>query len=517
MKSYRGSNKYLTPSRMFIVPVVSACMCLAGCSDNNENVDVKALMALISDAGITGDPTTGRTLPAVDAPKVVLGKKLFFTKGLGGNDDSACVTCHHPTLGGGDDLSLPIGVGAEASDLLGPGRVHDINVTIATSPSFDGGEFDGGPTVPRNAPTTFNLAMWDQALFHDGRVESLGKTAGANGNDGAGIRTPDSAFGVADPDSGVTLAAAQSRFPVTSPEEMRGFTFAPGSTAGLRTALETKLTALGGWDAEFAAAFGDAAITYPRIAEAIGEYERSQVFVDTPWKAFVEGDENAISESAKRGAMLFFNTDVSAGGSNCVSCHSGDFFTDELYHVLATPQIGRGKGNDNGTLTNDDFGRSRETGDNADKYKFRTPTLLNVEVTGPWGHAGAYTTLENMVHHMLNPHDAINNYDFSQLNPTIQASDMLTNTQFALDQLAANRTNGVANVHQADNLLRSSSNANDPTEIDVVVADLVEFLKTLTDPCVKDRDCLAPWIPDAGDTNPDGLRLNAVNNSGSFL
>ncbi|NOQ89318.1 MAG: hypothetical protein GQ549_00050 [Gammaproteobacteria bacterium] len=201
---------------------------------------------------------------------------------------------------------------------------------------------------------------------------------------------------------------------------------------------------------------------------------------------------------------MFFSS-IENGGANCVSCHSGDFFTDEQYHVLASPQIGRGKGNDNGTLANDDFGRFRESGDAADMYRFRTPSLLNVEVTGPWGHAGGYTTLEGMVRHMLNPGDAIANYDFSQLDPTIQASDMLTNTQFALDQIEANRTNNVAGVHR--NIAFT----------DAGVADLVEFLKALTDPCVKDRDCLAPWIPDASDTNPDGLRLNATDNTGAFL
>ena len=36
-------------------------------------------------------------------------------------------------------------------------------------------------------------------------------------------------------------------------------------------------------------------------------------------------------------------------------------------------------------------------------YQFRTPTLLNVEVTGPWGHAGGFTTLEATVRHMFNP------------------------------------------------------------------------------------------------------------------
>ncbi len=498
-KKRKAASDYLLK-----LSIASTCLLIAACSGNDNNntssTDADVLLSLVDTAGLTGDPTTGRTLPSIDDPIAQLGKKLFFTKGLGGNDDSACVTCHHPSLGGGDDLSLPIGVGAETPDLLGPGRFHDLQAVLS-----DGGEFDGGPTVPRNAPTTFNIAMWDQALFHDGRVESLGKTSGANGNDGLGIRTPDSAFDVADLNAGTTLAAAQSRFPVTSPEEMRGFTFEAGNSNDVvRASLDAKLTAFGGWDAEFTTVFGDATIDYGRIAEAIGEYERSQVFVNSPWKAFVEGDKNAINDTAKRGGIMFFSS-IEDGGANCFSCHAGDFFTDEQYHVLATPQIGRGKGNDNGTLSNDDFGRFRESAVATDMYRFRTPSLLNVEVTGPWGHAGAYTTLEGMVGHMLNPAEAIANYDFSQLNPTIQATHMLTNTQFALDQLEANRTNNIAEVHQ--NIVFTDDD----------VTNLVEFLKTLTDPCVKNRDCLAPWIPDASDSNPDDLRLNAIDNTGNFL
>jgi len=495
-KNLENHNSYekKTPGRIFVLTIVASCLTLAACSDSPTGVNSDSLIALAKSTGITGDPTTGRTLPLISDPKAELGKKLFFTKGLGGDSDSACVTCHHPTLGGGDNLSLPIGVGSETPDLLGEGRFHSVDAF--------GGEFDGGPTVPRNAPTTFNIALWDQVLFHDGRVESIGKAANRNGDDGAGIRTPDSAFGVADANAGANLPTAQARFPVTSNEEMRGFAVGQASTSAIRTLLEGKLA--GDWDAEFNEAFGDTSITYARIGEAIGEYERSQIFVETPWKAFIEGDKGAISESAKRGAMKFFDT-AENGGANCVSCHSGDFFTNEKFHVTAAPQIGRGKGNDNSTLTNDDFGRFRETGDITEKYQFRTPTLLNVEVTGPWGHAGGFTSLEATVRHMFNPEKEILNYDFSQLNPTLQAADMLTNTQFALDQLETNRT---ANV---ENVLRNVEFSDDD------VTDMVEFLKTLTDPCVKDRACLAPWIPDASDTNPDGLRLNAVDNTGAFM
>jgi len=464
-----------------------------GCG-GNKHAHVEKLLTLINEEGLTGDPAKDRVLPSITDPKAQLGKQLFFTKGLGGDNDSACVTCHHPSLGGGDDLSLSIGTGAENPDLLGPGRYHSIYA--------EGGIYDGGPPVPRNAPSTFNIGMWDQVLFHDGRVESLGKTVGANGDDGKGIRTPDSTFNVADPNSGSNLTAAQSRFPSTSPEEMRGFSALGDSNETVRNKLAEKLS--GDWKNEFIAAFDDDLVDYSRIAEAIGEYERSMVFVNSPWKAFVEGDKHAISKSAQRGGILFFST-IENGGANCASCHSGDFFTNEKFHVLATPQIGRGKGNDNGTLSNDDFGRFRESGNGADMYKFRTPTLLNVEVTGPWGHAGGYTTLENMVRHMLNPADSIANYDFSQLDLMVQAADMQTNTQYALEQLEQNRINKVDDVHQIVEF----------TDDDVT--DLVEFLHTLTDPCVKDRTCLAPWIPEENENDPDGLRLNAVDNNGALL
>ena len=493
---YKSKKRKQFSSQLITVTMASACLLLASCSNDNPatNINDAELLSMISAAGITGDPTTGRVLPSIDDPKARLGKKLFYTQGLGGDKDSACVTCHHPALGGGDNLSLSIGTGSETPELLGPGRVH-IDIS---APGYD-----GGPNVPRNAPTTFNIALWDQALFHDGRVESLGKTAGANGDDGLGISTPDSGFGVVDPDAGATLTAAQSRFPLTSPEEMQGFTFQAGNTpAEVRDALVAKLTA-SGWGTHFAMAFGDDLITHQRIAEAIGEYERSQVFVNSPWKAYCEGDKTAISESAKRGAMLFFES-IENGGANCTSCHSGDFFTDEQYHVLATPQIGRGK--EVGDLGDDDFGRSEVSGNLAEKYKFRTPTLLNVEVTGPWGHAGAYTTLENMVRHMLNPAEAIANYDFNQLTQeNLQVSNILSNTQLALDQLEANRTNNVSGVHQ--NVAFTEDDVND----------LVEFLKTLTDPCVKDRDCLSPWIPHSMGDGPDGLKLDAIDNTSALL
>ena len=508
------SKRAITKGSLFLV----LSILLAGCNDNNSDVvgSVDPLVsnldadvrAIIVTHNLTGDPSTGRLLPNIEEAKAQLGMKLFFTKSLGGDLDSACVTCHHPMLGGGDDLVLPIGTDAEVVDLLGPGRVHSVN----------GEHFDGGPTVPRNSPTTFNVALWDNFLFHDGRVESIGKTPKMGGNDGLGIRTPDAPIGESDNNSGVNLVAAQARFPVTSKEEMKNFSNFDGTNnVEVRQNIEQRLgdygNPLGGmlivnyWLAEFQEGFSapdgtaEELITFNNIANAIGEYERSQVFVETPWKKYVQGDDSAINNAAKRGAKLFFSTRQN-GGADCSSCHAGDFFTDESFHVIGMAQIGRGKGD--GEHGTEDFGRFRETRDEKDKYAFRTPSLLNVTATGPWGHAGGSATLEQAISTHLNPQKELNNYDFSQLNPNIQAVDMVINTQHAIDKLAINRAEGITSIEDI-NLTETQ------------VAELLAFLEVLTDPCVEDRECLSKWIPDASDTNPDTLRLNAIDGDGNYL
>jgi cytochrome c peroxidase len=481
---------------------IAALLLLTACNDNNENQSTstadpqadEVLTSLVAERGGEDTLSFDRTMASIESPKAQLGMQLFFSKALGGDRDSACVTCHHPLLGGGDNLSLPVGVGALEPDLLGPGRQHS-----SAAPHYD-----GGPTVPRNAPTTFNIAFWDRTLFHDGRLEALEPQTAANGSVG-GIRTPDTPMGTADPAAGANLTVAQARFPVTSPEEMRGFVVEEGQgNTAIRNRLADRLALrnadmdTNSWLQAFRAGFGqpdgdaDSLITYANIADAIGEYENSQVFIDSPWRAYLQGDVDAISAQAKQGAMLFFQQ-IDEGGADCVACHRSSFFTDEQFHVIAMPQIGRGKGD--GPDGSDDFGRARETGLADDRYAFRTPSLLNVEVTGPWGHAGAYTSLEEVVRHHLAPATALANFDYSRLADDIAVTQLKANGDKALAQLTRLR-------EENKSLLPQGVQLDDDS-----VAAIVAFLHALTDPCVKSRECLQPWIPDATTPSPDDLRL----------
>jgi len=316
-----------------------------------------------------------------------------------------------------------------------------------------------------------------------------------------------------DPNAGDNLVHAQARYPVTSPEEMKGHNHDDKDNQQIREFIAQRLGGYGAgaglladndfWLEKFRDTFNlpnesaENLITEQNISFLISEYERSQVFVDTPWKAYVEGNDSAISDNAKDGALLFF-TSTSEGGAGCSSCHSGDFFTDESFHNLAMPQIGRGKGD--GDDGSNDFGRFRETKNEADKFAFRTPSLINVEVTGPWTHAGAYTSLEAVIKHHLDPKDAIANFDESQLTQLgIQNLDILKeNAQPALD---------AANLESVNATLS-----------DEQIGNLVAFMKTLTDPCVLDRQCLAPWIPDATvDIDPNGDQLDGIDESNAPL
>jgi cytochrome c peroxidase len=74
------------------------------------------------------------------------------------------------------------------------------------------------------------------------------------------------------------------------------------------------------------------------------------------------------------------------------------------------PQIGPGKGD--GASGLEDFGRFKVTGEIEDLFAFRTPSLRNVAVTGPWGHAGGYSDLRQVVVHHLETAESLRSYAF---------------------------------------------------------------------------------------------------------
>ncbi|MDZ7684311.1 MAG: cytochrome c peroxidase [Gammaproteobacteria bacterium] len=316
-------------------------------------------------------------------------------------------------------------------------------------------------------------------MLFDGRVSLLEEKGE---HDGPLYRTPESTLR-SSPDGKAVgdLLAVQARFPVVSFQEMRGFgEFYELTAAEVRRRIAERLRQHEGWLNTFRLAFrapdatAEEIVTFDNIAAALSEFQHSQTFVDTPWRDYVKGYPDSLTEKEKAGAVLFF-ADAGQGGYGCAACHSGDFFTDENRHVAGLPQLGRGKRADG-----DDPGAFLVTQEQEDLYRFRTPSLLNVEVTGPWGHSGAFSSLEALVRYHANPQAGIDRFDFS-----LSHLDQLALADGAYEQARALTAKA---VERASDALPHRSPGEEEVE------QLVAFLEALTDPCVESRDCLQPWI-----------------------
>lgn len=423
---------------------------------NNPDVKLAHLMAQANVAPPTNPPPPSPEL-------VKLGEALFWDPELSGNRDISCATCHHSNHATGDDISVSIGThGIGLGPLRQKGAIREL--------------------VPRNAQPLFNLGYEElDVLFWDGRVFEDPET---------GFHTPASDRLPSGLDS---VLAAQAMFPVTSRDEMRGnrgdvdIFGQPNELAAIVDykarpvweALMKRLLAIPGYVDLFNAAYPDVPqneLGFQHAANAIAAYEIAIfTFEDSPFDRYIQGDKTALSDEAKQGAILFY------GKAGCATCHSTGLLTDQKFHNLAVPQIGDGKGREQPL----DLGRARETGNDCDRFAFRTPPLRNVALTGPWMHDGAFTTLEAAVRHHLDPVASLQNYDVSQLTALMKdtCQDQPETLAAILQWYTPN--NASEGVQLADEEIRL----------------LLVFLDSLTSPSALD---LSHTIPDSV---PSGLQV----------
>ena len=165
------------------------------------------------------------------------------------------------------------------------------------------------------------------------------------------------------------------------------------------------------------------------------------------------------------------------------------------------PQIGPGKrdGYDGSfwratglNLALEDYGRGRVTFRSKDRYKFRTPSLRNVALTGPYGHAGAYQSLEAVVRHHLDPVASLHAYrpDAARLPALDNVLELTADgADFRQEWLSPVRRDGFRLsdtwVQTNDHLRNKIAAANELAPIalsNAQVEDLLAFLDSLTDP-----------------------------------
>ncbi len=225
----------------------------------------------------------------------------------------------------------------------------------------------------RNAPTTLNAVLF-QTFFLDGRAPSLEE---------------------------------QAKLPIINTIEMGQ----PDAAAAVKAIADD-----GDYQQRFKDAYGRAP-NYDDIGRALAAFERTLVFLDTPFDAFARGQTDAISAQAQEGWVLF------NGKARCVSCHAMNPYnplgTDNRFHNIGVSarhqDFEKLAGNALAALAkNDDpkvvdelalktdlseLGRFLITKDHSDIGAFKTSQLRNIGITAPYMHDGSLTTLWDVMDH----------------------------------------------------------------------------------------------------------------------
>ena len=191
---------------------------------------------------------------------------------------------------------------------------------------------------PINAPTVLNSSM-NLAQFWDGRAKDLKAQAGG---------------------------------PIANPGEM-AFTH--------ELAVEV-LESIPAYGTEFKKVFGKDGIDIDKITDAIAEFEKTLVTPNSRFDKWLKGDKKALTADELAGYNLFKD-------SGCTACHNGPAVGGNSFQKMGVVEPYKAKSPAEGLVA--------VTGKDADRFKFKVPTLRNVEMTYPYFHDGEAETLTEAV------------------------------------------------------------------------------------------------------------------------
>lgn len=192
---------------------------------------------------------------------------------------------------------------------------------------------------PINAPTVLNSSM-NLAQFWDGRAADLKEQAGG---------------------------------PIANPGEM----------AFTHTLAVEVLNSIPDYVTEFHQTFGSSGeVNIDQVTQAIAEFEKTLVTPNSPFDQYLLGDDDALTANEKAGWDLFQT-------SGCIACHNGPALGGTSFQKMGVVKPYKAKSPAEGLIA--------VTGKDADRFKFKVPTLRNVEMTYPYFHDGEAETLTEAV------------------------------------------------------------------------------------------------------------------------
>lgn len=363
----------------FTYIIILSCIFLTSCKKDNsiDEIDENLQEALIvagEDLSFFQQPksTNFSSIPqdpnnTITSEKVELGKLLFHETAFATAGEFpitkfsySCASCHHAGAGFQAGIAQGLGEGGEGFGVMGEGRIRN---ELCDPTLCD--------VQPIRTPTVLNGAYQPLMLW--------------NGQ-----------FGATSLNEGTDALWTEG-----TPKEVNHLGFEGLETqaiAGLevhRMMIDAESVNTFGYKDLFDSAFGDIneaerySITTAGLA--IAAYERTILANESPFQKYLGGDLDALTSAQKEGAYLFFSK------AECYTCHTGPALSKMEFHALGMNEF------DPSDVTHYDpedptkFGRYSFTGNESDKYLFKTPQLYNLKQHNFFGHGASFTSIKEII------------------------------------------------------------------------------------------------------------------------
>lgn len=348
--------------------------------------------------------------PITDA-KVNLGKLLFFETGIGvlpkkqmSMETYSCSSCHIVEKSFTAGRFQGIADGAVGFGNLGDGR------TI--NPSYDGTEVDAQGARPL---PVINLAYVRNALWN-GSFGSFGMNVGT-----------ENIWGVADT---LTRINQQQREGLEAVIPRAFIVHRQNITKEIVEELGYK----GLFDKAFPNVPESERYTLRTAGDAIAAYFRTVLTNRAPFQRWLKGDDSAMTDDQKEGALLFF------GKAGCVNCHNSPSLNGQRFAALGVKDLDQMNYVVYKTNDGRSNGRASFTLDDNDLYKFKVPQLYNLKDVGFYFHGASKTSLKDVVRYFNEGVHENSKIPASKVDPLFHPLDL---TDKEIDQLTEFLENGL--------------------------------------------------------------------------
>ncbi len=335
------------------------------------------------------------------AIKVELGKLLFYESSFGveakhpsGMTTFSCSSCHVPAAGFRPNRVQGIADGGFGFGVLGEER--------RKFPEYSDEEIDAQGARPLSM---LNVAFVSNTMW--------------NGSFGdAGVNTgTENMWGVFDP----ATAINKQRLGALEGQNIEGL-------KTHRLLFNEQLVHDNGYTGLFDAAFPDvpASERYTRktASFAISAYLRTLLCTEAPFQKWLKGEEDAMNEPQKRGAMLFFDK------AGCYHCHHEPNLGSVTFQALGVEDLFENGGLKTSLADRRNMGRGGFTGQEKDMFRFRVPQLYNLGDSGPYFHGSSKQNLRDVMDYFNNGVPENSRVPASQISPFFKplhlTSDELT-------------------------------------------------------------------------------------------